>query len=134
MVSSNGVTYALPLASVTEALAESEARIETVGSSETLVLRDALLPVADLASAVGDNRERTGTAGRYVVAASFGKHRLGLRVDRILGEQDVVVKSLGGIIGNHPGISGATILGDGSLGLIIDTASLVGQGRQTSAA
>ncbi len=134
MVSSNGVVYALPLVSVTEALSESEARIETTGNRATLVLRDALLPVVELAEAVGDTRERTATGERYVVAASFGKHRLGLMVDRILGEQDVVVKSLGGIIGNHPGVTGATILGDGSLGLIIDTASLVGQGRHSRAA
>jgi two-component system chemotaxis sensor kinase CheA len=131
MVVSNGVVYALPLVSVTEALAESQARIQMTGGSPTLVLRDALLPVVDLADAVGDRRERTTTGERYVVAASFGKHRLGLMVDSIIGEQDVVVKSLGGLVGKHHGVTGATILGDGSLGLIIDTASLVGDGRRS---
>ena len=48
-------------------------------------------------------------------------------VDRLLGEQDVVVKSLGDLVGNRKGLTGATILGDGSLGLIVDTASLVSE-------
>jgi two-component system chemotaxis sensor kinase CheA len=46
-------------------------------------------------------------------------------VDDLLGEQDVVVKSLGTLLGNRHGLTGATILGDGTLGLIVDTASLV---------
>jgi len=46
-------------------------------------------------------------------------------VDKLLGEQDVVVKTLGDLVGNRKGLTGATILGDGTLGLIIDTASLV---------
>jgi two-component system chemotaxis sensor kinase CheA len=48
-------------------------------------------------------------------------------VVRLLGEQDVVVKSLGDLVGNRRGLTGATILGDGTLGLIVDTASLVAE-------
>ena len=58
-------------------------------------------------------------------AARHSDREVGLLVDRLLGEQDVVVKSLGEIIGNRRGLTGATILGDGTLGLIVDTASLV---------
>ena len=66
-------------------------------------------------------------AGRFVVAARHGERQVAFMVDRLLGEQDVVVKSLGGLVGNRKGLTGATILGDGTLGLIVDTASLVSE-------
>ncbi|NUQ56837.1 MAG: chemotaxis protein CheW, partial [Dehalococcoidia bacterium] len=59
--------------------------------------------------------------------------RHGGLVDRLLGEQDVVVKSLGDLIGNRKGLTGATILGDGTLGLIIDSASLIAEQAPTAA-
>ena len=62
-----------------------------------------------------------------MVAARHGTRQVGFLVDRLLGEQDVVVKSLGDLIGNRKGLTGATILGDGSLGLIIDMPSLISE-------
>ena len=61
------------------------------------------------------------------MAARHGERQVGFIVDDLLGEQDVVVKSLGGLIGNRRGLTGATILGDGTLGLIVDTASLIAE-------
>ena len=55
-------------------------------------------------------------------------------VDRLLGEQDIVVKSMGEIVGARRGLTGATILGDGTLGLIIDTASLIAEQTQLATA
>ena len=81
----------------------------------------------DLADALGDTRPRNIDSGRFVVAARHGERQVAFMVDRLLGEQDVVVKSLGDLVGNRRGITGATILGDGSLGLIVDTASLVNE-------
>jgi two-component system chemotaxis sensor kinase CheA len=61
------------------------------------------------------------------VAAKHGDRQAAFIVDRLLGEQDIVVKSLGDLVGNRKGLTGATILGDGTLGLIVDTASLVNE-------
>ena len=128
MVSANSTTYALPLVSVTEALSEADADIHSVGGKRTLRLRNHLLPVVDLASALGDySNYRRGEGSRFVVAARHGERQVGFIVDDLLGEQDVVVKSLGGLIGNRRGLTGATILGDGTLGLIVDTASLIAE-------
>ncbi|MGE3075684.1 MAG: chemotaxis protein CheW [Dehalococcoidia bacterium] len=125
MVVARGTVYAIPLVSVTEALADHEADIHSVNGMKTLRLRGRLLPMADLASALGDGRPRSIDSGRFVVAAKHGERQIAFTVDGLLGEQDVVVKSLGDLVGNRKGITGATILGDGTLGLIVDTASLV---------
>ncbi|MBI5947587.1 MAG: chemotaxis protein CheA [Chloroflexi bacterium] len=127
MVVAAGTVYALPLVSVTEALAEDDADIHSVNGRRTLRLRGRLLPVVDLARALGETRPRAIDASRFVVAAKHSDRQVAFLVDRLLGEQDVVVKSLGDLIGNRKGLTGATILGDGSLGLILDTASLVSE-------
>ena len=127
MVVANATVYAIPLVSVTEALADHEADIHTINGRKTLRLRRRLLPMIDLARALGDGRPRQMEAGRFVVAARHGERQVAFMVDRLLGEQDVVVKSLGDLVGNRKGLTGATILGDGTLGLIVDTASLVSE-------
>ncbi|MBK8558958.1 chemotaxis protein CheA [Candidatus Amarobacter glycogenicus] len=127
MVVANSTVYAIPLVSVTEALADHEADIHSVNGLKTLRLRQRLLPMIDLANALGDSRPRSIEAGCFVVAARHGERQVAFTVDRLLGEQDVVVKSLGDLVGNRKGLTGATILGDGSLGLIVDTASLVSE-------
>ena len=81
----------------------------------------------DLASVLGDTRPKNIDAGRFLVAARHGDRHVAFTVDRLLGEQDVVVKSLGDLVGGRRGITGATILGDGTLGLIVDTPSLVNE-------
>ncbi|MCC6381152.1 MAG: chemotaxis protein CheA [Dehalococcoidia bacterium] len=133
MVMAGGTVYAIPLVSVTEALAESDADLHQVGGKHTLRLRDRLLPVADLARALGERRLAPVEGPRFVVAARHGDRQQAFLVDRLLGEQDVVVKSLGDVIGARRGLTGATILGDGTLGLIVDTASLLSEQAQLAA-
>ena len=60
----------------------------------------------------------------YVVVVHSGKSRVGLVVDALLGEEEVVVKSFGSLIGDVPGISSAAILGDGHVALIVDVIGL----------
>ncbi len=128
MVSANGTVYAIPLVSVTEALSDRGADVHTVGGRKMLRLRQRLLPMIDLAAALGDHRPRVlPTDGYFVVAARHGDRQAAFIVDRLLGEQDVVVKSLGDMLGARKGLTGATILGDGTLGLIVDIASLVNE-------
>lgn len=127
MVMAQQTVYAMPLVSVTEALLEREADVHTVNGNRTLRLRGKLFPLIDLAEALGDGASTAPEGERFVVAARHGTRQVGFLVDRLLGEQDVVVKSLGDLIGNRKGLTGATILGDGSLGLIIDMPSLISE-------
>jgi two-component system chemotaxis sensor kinase CheA len=133
MVVANGTVYAMPLVSVTEALAEHDADVHSVNGHRTLRLRGKLLPLVDLAEALGDVRPLEEAKPRHVVAARHGERQVAFYVDRLVGEQDVVVKSLGDLIGNRRGLTGATILGDGTLGLIIDMASLINEQSRTAA-
>lgn len=96
------------------------------------MLRSELMPVFRLhrlfhvAGAVEDL-----TRGLLVVVGD-GDHRCGLLVDELLGQQQVVAKSLGEGIGKIPGVSGGAILGDGRVGLILDPGEIVASARQTS--
>src|SRR5205085_12217530 len=70
---------------------------------------------------IGDN-------GRLVVAVhTTNSRQVGLIVDGLVGEQEIVIKPLGQLVGDVAGISGAAILGDGSVALIVDVAALIGQ-------
>lgn len=133
MVVARGTVYAIPLAFVTEALAGDEADIRVVNGVKALRLRSRLLSVLELAEVVGDSRPRSIDSGRFVVAVRHGDHEAALLVDRLLGQEDVVVKPLGDLAGNRRGITATTILGDGSRGLIVDTASLINETARASA-
>lgn len=61
----------------------------------------------------------------YVVVVGAGDRQIGLCVESLVGEQEVVIKSVGALLGEVPGLSGATILGDGRVALIVDTGKAV---------
>jgi len=63
---------------------------------------------------------------RHMVIVGFGEKRGGLVVDRLVGQQEIVIKALDEYLGNPPGISGGTIMGDGSISLILDVAAFLG--------
>ena len=77
---------------------------------------------ADGAKPVTDTRPEGGAA----VVVSWGNLRAGLIVDKLVGKQDIVAKSLGPIVGNVPGVSGCTIMGNGGIALIVDVPGLIG--------
>ena len=83
-----------------------------------------LLPICRLQTFFG-----TGDGGvrehEYVVVVGSGVKRGGLVVDRLLGQQEVVIKALDDYLGDLPGISGGTVLGDGSISMIVDISSIL---------
>lgn len=127
-------TYILPLASVIESFQVEPGMIQTVGSNGRVVkVRDEYMPVVSLADEFGiprlsvDNGAKTGTEILVIVEAD-GK-RLAAIVDELLGQHQVVVKNLESNYRRVRDISGATILGDGRVALIIDVSSLVKRAR-----
>jgi len=120
-------TYAIPLVTVTETLRINHQDIQTVNSRPVILLRDHVLPVIKMEEVFNINGRTNGGAegqNSYVVVVRSGKTQVGLIVDKLIGEQEVVVKSLSTVIGEIPGISSAAILGDGQVTLIIDVQSL----------
>jgi two-component system chemotaxis sensor kinase CheA len=120
-------TYAIPLVTVTETLRIKPDNIQTVNNRPVILLRDHVLPVIKLEEVFnihsGTNGGSEGLTS-YVVVVRSGKTQVGLIVDKLIGEQEVVVKSLSSVIGDINGISSAAILGDGQVTLIIDVQSL----------
>jgi two-component system chemotaxis sensor kinase CheA len=111
--------YAVPLEAIEETVIAGRGEARTVNGRPCLVLRDRIVPLVWLAGG-GD-----GDADRLdVVVVTLGAVRLGLVVDRLVGKQEVVIKHLPDFLGEVPGVAGATILGDGSVALIVDVAAV----------
>ncbi len=115
--------YAIPLVSVVEAVKISTEEIQFVEGQEIIILRDSVLPLVELSKVFNIPTTRDEKS-IYVVVLSIGEKRFGLIVDRLIGQEEIVIKSLGNYLSNVPGISGATIMGDGRVTLIIDVAGL----------
>lgn len=114
--------YAFPLANVVETLLVRAEEIRRVKQTEVIVVRGSVVPLVRLADLFG--LEAAGTEKLYVVLTGTASHRVGIAVDELVGEQEIVIKSLGSFLGRIPGISGATILGDGRVALIVDLRAL----------
>lgn len=117
--------YAVPLSSVLETLLVNRQDIKTVGSLPMVQLRGNTLPLISLQEKFDLPAPETESSEVFVVVVGFADKALGLIVDELRGQQEVVIKSLGDFLNNLPGIAGATILGDGKVTLILDIGSLI---------
>lgn len=117
--------YAVPLSSVLETLLVNRDDIKTVGGLPMVQLRGNTLPLISLQEKFGLPAPETASSEVFVVVVGFGDKALGLIVDELRGQQEVVIKSLGDFLNNLPGIAGATIYGDGKVTLILDIGSLI---------
>jgi two-component system chemotaxis sensor kinase CheA len=123
--------FGLPLASVTEVTAVEQ--VMMLGGRPSILVGEESLQLSDLAPVLGMVAPDLPEVSRaLVVDATNG--RLAVACEEVIGEQEVVVKSLGRSLAGVPGYLGATILGDGAVVLILDPAHLVRQAPRTSAA
>jgi two-component system, chemotaxis family, sensor kinase CheA len=130
MVEVAGRTYAVPLSAVVETLRLEPGEIHRINNRETLRIRDRIIPVLRLAAVFGLDPGDTGER-RYVVIVGRGDKRVGIVVDRLKGQQEVVIKALDpAVTGEAPVVAGATIMGDGRVVLILDVAALFEGRRQ----
>jgi two-component system chemotaxis sensor kinase CheA len=122
--------YILPLSSVIESFQVEPGTIKTIGGSGRVVeVREEYMPVLELEQVFGVPRFDFENAGGIMVVAEAEGGRVGLVVDQLLGQQQVVVKNLEANYRRVDDISGATIMGDGRVALILDVASLVRRAR-----
>ena len=129
LVRAGGRTYALPLVSVQETERRARTDIQTNQGGETVVSRDRVLPLIRFSSALRFNRwqAESDEDRLFIVVVAVGDREAGIVVDHLIGEQEIVIKPLGSFIGDVRGISGATILGDGTVALICDVGALLGK-------
>jgi two-component system chemotaxis sensor kinase CheA len=118
--------YAIPLDSVIESQRIEMSDVRTVHGSEVITLRGQVVPLLRIADFFELGGERDPEKVMIVIVGLQGR-QVGLVVDAFHGEQEIVIKPLSDVIGRIPGISGATILGNGSISLIIDVHSLVSE-------
>jgi two-component system, chemotaxis family, sensor kinase CheA len=117
--------YAVPLSSVLETLLVERSEIKTVGGLPMVQLRGNTLPLISLQEKFDLPAPEEESDEVFVVVVGLGDKALGLIVDALRGQQEIVIKSLGDLLNNLPGIAGATILGDGKVTLILDIGSLI---------
>ena len=122
--------YILPLSSVVESLQVHADLIKTLGGSGRVVeVRDEFMPVVDLEQVFRVPRRTALAGGAIMVVVEAEGGRIALLVDELIGQQQVVVKNLEANYRRVSDVSGATILGDGRVALILDVASLVRRSR-----
>ncbi len=122
--------YILPLSSVVESFQVRGDAVSTVGQGSQLVkVRDEFMPVIELEKVFQVPRFDFEKTGNIMVVVEADGSRVALLVDELLGQQQVVVKNLESNYRRVPNVSGATILGDGKVALILDTGALVRRSR-----
>lgn len=123
MVSTGGEIYAIALSNILEIVRPEPGEIASVDGFPVIHLRGSVLPIISAQEVLGVPERKHGDEDFIVVIAHGGKH-IGLRVSRVIGQQEIVMKPLDGVERDGP-VSGATILNDGGVGLIIDIARLI---------
>jgi len=117
-------TYIIPLASIVESIQPSKQEIKTLSGDELLDVRGHYWPIIRLHKAMQVDTDCQQLHEGIVVLVESGKQRFGILADRLIGQQQVVIKSLEQHFKRINGVSGATIMGDGHIALILDLASM----------
>jgi len=133
LVEVEGEIYSIPLASVLETLRVDQREFHVIGGQEVLKLRDMVLPLIRLEQVFRVQRHYEQDNFCYVVVIGAADKRVGLVVTRLVGQQEVAIKSLGNYLANVPGIAGSTILGDGRVTLIVDPVGMIDGGEGAAA-
>ncbi|RON12495.1 chemotaxis protein CheA [Pseudomonas frederiksbergensis] len=125
MVMLGNQAFAFPLVNVNEIFHLDLSRTNVVDGQEVVIVRDKALPLFYLkrwlVSSAAHEEQREG----HVVILSVGTQRIGFVVDQLVGQEEVVIKPLGKMLQGTPGMSGATITGDGRIALILDVPSML---------
>ncbi len=125
--------YAIPLASVLETVRISKDEIYTVEGRSVMRLRDEVLSLVHIGDIFEVERILDANEHAYVVVLGLGTSKLGLIVDTLVGQEEIVIKSLGDYLKGIEGVAGATIRGDGGVTLIVDVVALMSMARDVKA-
>jgi two-component system, chemotaxis family, sensor kinase CheA len=124
-VEAGGQKFGIPLDAVSETIRVARDRIFPVGAAHAIVLRDKTIPLIRLAQALGSGPKNGADESAPVVIAKVDGDFAALEVDKIGERMDIMLAPLDGLLGGLPSIAGSTLLGDGSVLLILDVAELV---------
>ena len=128
MITVDGDTFAIPLNAVSETITISPENIKKVRGKDVIVLRENTIPLVSASEIFGNenlNSFKKSESELSVVILKSGDRFIGLIVEELLNQQEIVIKSLGNYLQDTEYISGATIIGDGDVALIIDVRDIV---------
>ncbi len=125
LVSTQEEYFAIPLSSVLETVRVSLDEIYTIEGKNVLKLRNEVLSLVRLSDMFGVDEVFTSSEHAYVVVIGLAENKLGIVVDGLVGQEEIVIKSMGDYLKGIEGIAGATIRGDGGVTLITDVAAMM---------
>lgn len=118
--------YAIPLSSIDSTINITPADIKTIQNQEVILLRGQIIPIIRLAEKLNvPQNDLSNQEELFVVIVHMGNQRAGIIVDNLIGQQEIVIKSLGKLLAGIKVIAGATILGNGQVALILDVGSII---------
>ncbi|MBP1751319.1 MAG: cheA40H [Geobacteraceae bacterium] len=133
LISASGRSYAVPITSVQETLSLESRHIITVERKEVMRLRDMTLPLLRLSRFFGADDSSGSMDCYYVIVVGLAEKRVGILVDDLLGQQDIVIKPLGDTFKGVRGVSGAADLGDQRTILVLDTGGIISEAVRNGA-
>ena len=123
--------FAIPLSSVLETVRVPAEEIYSIEGKDVLRLREEILPLVRLSDVFGIEEVFDGGENLYIVVIALAESKLGVIVDTLVGQEEIVIKSLGDYLQGIKGIAGATIRGDGRVTLIVDVGALMELAKET---
>jgi len=117
--------YAIPLGSIDSTINIKSSDLKTVQNKEVILLRGQIIPIVRLADVLNIPKMVEQQDELFIVIVHIGDLKAGIIVDNLIGQQEIVIKSLGKLLAGIKVIAGATILGNGQVALILDIASLI---------
>ncbi|HED08231.1 MAG TPA: chemotaxis protein CheA [Ignavibacteria bacterium] len=126
VVKLNSETIVIPLNSVIETFRIHIEDIHTINGHEAIKRRDGVIPLVAIDGMLYKKEDKDNIKiWQYIVVVGIAEKKFGIKVDELLGQKEVVIKSLGNFLGNINGIAGSTIMGDGTVVMIIDISELI---------
>lgn len=118
-------TYIIPMSNIAEIVRAASEDIQTIRGQPAILLRNQVIPIAWVHDHFRIPRVESGRDTIPLVIVGSAEKRLALAVDELIGNQEIVIKTLGNYVGKVDGIAGATILGDGKVALILEIPSFI---------
>jgi two-component system chemotaxis sensor kinase CheA len=119
-------TIILPLSSVVEVVKVPKKEIYNVNKTECIKLRNRVLPLINIENLLyHKDTLKIDEEKQFIVVIGLAEKRYGIKVDQLVGQKEIVIKSLGKYLGNIEGIAGSTIMGDGTVVMIADIAEII---------
>lgn len=115
----------IPLNSVIEVVRASRDEIYTINQKEVIHLRDMTIPLVSIENILKTESAAKDREKQYIVIVKLGEKTFGIKVDELIGQQEVVIKSLGNYLGDVKGVAGSTIMGDGTVVMILDLSEII---------